>query len=100
MSLKKSSMVMLRYFVAAFVLIFSLGLPGCGPFESEEVTLCQEAMKVNADQRRAGEEARRRLLQGCRMQAGIHTRDQWQCIIAGMKQGRSYTEMGTTCGYK
>ena len=43
-------MVMLRYFAAALALIFSLGLPGCGLFQSKEVTLCQEAMKMNADQ--------------------------------------------------
>ena len=93
-------MVMLRYFAAALALIFSLGLPGCGLFQSEEVTLCQEAMKMNADQLRAGEVARNKLVNGCRTKAGIHTRDQWKCIIAEMKQGKLYTEAGTTCGPK
>jgi hypothetical protein len=93
-------MVMLRYFAAALALIFSLGLPGCGPFQSEKVALCQEAMKMNADQLRAGEVARNKLVDRCSTQAGIHTRDQWKCIVAEMKQGKSYTEAGNTCGSK
>jgi hypothetical protein len=93
-------MVMLRYFAAALVLIFSLGLPGCGLFQSEEVTLCQEAMKMDADQLKLGEVARNRLVSGCRTKAGVHTLDQWKCIIAEMKQGKLYTEAGNTCGSK
>jgi hypothetical protein len=98
--MKEPSVVMLRYLAAALALIFSLSLPGCGPFQSEKVTLCQEAMKMNADQLRAGEVAKNKLVNGCRMKAGIYTRDQWKCIIAEMKQGKSYTEAGTTCGSK
>jgi hypothetical protein len=93
-------MVMLRYFAAALALIFSLGLPGCGLFQSEEVTLCQEAMKMDADQLKLGEVARNRLVSGCLTKAGVHTRDQWKCIIAEMKQGKSYTEADNTCGSK
>ena len=93
-------MVMLRYFAAALALIFSLGLPGCGPFKSEKVALCQEAMKMDADQLKLGEVARNRLVSGCRTKAGVHTRDQWKCIIAEMKQGKSYTEAGNTCASK
>jgi len=93
-------MVMLRYFAAALALIFSLGLPGCGPFKSEKVALCQEAMKMDADQLKLGEVARNRLVNGCRTKAGVHTRDQWKCIIAEMKQGKSYTEAGNTCASK
>ena len=93
-------MVMLRYFAAALALIFSLGLPGCGPFKSEKVALCQEAMKMDADQFKLGEVARNRLVSGCRTKAGVHTRDQWKCIIAEMKQGKSYTEADNTCGSK
>ena len=93
-------MVMLRYFAAALALIFSLGLPGCGLFQSEEVTLCQEAMKMDADQLKVGEVARNRLVNGCHTKAGVHTRDQWKCIIAEMKQGKSYAEADNTCGSK
>ena len=93
-------MVMLRYFAAALALISSLGLPSCDLFQSEEVTLCQEAMEMDADQLKLGEVARNRLVSGCRTKAGVHTRDQWKCIIAEMKQGKSYTEAGTTCGSK
>ena len=93
-------MVMLRYFAAALALISSLGLPSCGLFESDEVTLCQEAMKMHADQLGAPEEARPKFVKGCRMKAGIHTRDQWKCIIAEMKQGKAYVEAGNACGSK
>jgi hypothetical protein len=93
-------MVMLRYFAAALALIFSLGLPSCGLFQSEEVTLCQEAMKMDADQLKLGEVARNRLVSGCLTKAGVRTRDQWKCIIAEMKQGKSYTEANNTCGSK
>jgi hypothetical protein len=93
-------MVMLRYFAAALALVFSLGLPGCDLFQSEEVTLCQEAMKMDADQLKVGEVARNRLISGCRTKAGVHKRDQWKCIIAEMKQGKSYTEADNTCGSK
>jgi hypothetical protein len=98
--MKEPSMMMLRYFAAALALIFSLGLPGCGPFKSEKVALCQEAMRMNADQLRAGEEARNELVDRCSTQAGIHTLDQWKCIVTEMKQGKSYTEAGNTCGSK
>jgi hypothetical protein len=93
-------MVMSRYFAAALALISSLGLPGCGPFQSEKVALCQEAMRMNADQLRAGEVARNKLVDRCSAQAGIHTLDQWKCIATEMKQGKSYTEAGNTCGSK
>jgi hypothetical protein len=98
--MKEPSMMMLRYFAAALALIFSLGLPGCGPFKSEKVALCQEAMKMNADQLKAGEEARNNLVNRCSTQAGIYTLDQWKCIVAEMKQGKSYTEAGNTCESK
>jgi hypothetical protein len=55
-------MMMLRYFAAALALISSPGLPSCDLFRSEEVTLCQEAMKMDADQLKLGEVARNRLV--------------------------------------
>ena len=91
-------MVMLRYFAAALALISSLGLLSCGLFEPNEVALCQEAMKMHADQLGAPEEARTKFVNGCSTRASIRTRDQWRCIIAGMKQGKAYVEAGDTCG--
>jgi hypothetical protein len=44
-------MVMLLYFAAALAVIFSLGLPGCGLFQSKEVTLCQEARSTTLHRR-------------------------------------------------
>ena len=93
-------MVMLRYFVATLASISSLGLSGCDLFQSEEITLCQEAMQIDADQLKLGEVARNRLVSGCSTKGGVHTRDQWKCIIAEMKQGKAYSEADNTCGSK
>ncbi len=43
-------------------------------------------MKMNADQLKAGEVARNKLVNRCSTQVGIHTRDQWKYIVAEMKQ--------------
>ena len=86
-----------RYFVAVLALIPFLSLPGCNLIQSESVALCTEAMKMNADQLGAGEEHKRKFIQGCRMKASVYTTDQWKCIIAEMKQGKAYAEATEQC---
>lgn len=93
-------MVMSRHLTVAIALISSLALPSCSLFQSENVTLCQEAMQINADQLKAGDEDRTKLIRRCRAEAGIHTPDQWKCIITEMTQGKVYAEAMGLCGAK
>ena len=87
-----------RYFVPALTLIFSLNLSGGTKVELDQsIALCKEAMELNASQLRVDEQQRERYIEGC-AQAGVgHTPEQWQCVVAAMKQGESYLKATDTC---
>lgn len=89
-----------RSLVAVLALIASLSLPACNLIQSERVSLCQEAMEMNANQLKAGEAGRKKFILGCRTNANIYTSDQWKCITNEMKHGKAYVEATNTCAPK
>jgi hypothetical protein len=87
-----------RYFVLALTLIFSLNLSGGTKVESDQsITLCKEAMELNASQLGADEQRREKYIQGCTQAVVGRTPEQWQCVVAAMKQGESYLKATATC---
>ena len=88
-----------RYFVPALTLISFLNLSGCSTKveSNQSIALCKEAMDLNASQLRVNEQRRERYIEGC-AQAGVgRTPEQWQCVVAAMKQGESYLKATDTC---
>jgi hypothetical protein len=87
-----------HYFVPALTLIFSLNLSGCTKVESDQsIALCKEAMELNASQLGVNEQRREEYIEGC-VQASVgRTPQQWQCVLAAMKQGESYLKATNTC---
>ncbi len=68
-----------------------------GFFDSERVSLCKEAMALNAEQLRSGDKGRQKFMDACRLEANQVTPDQWRCVIAGMKKGIAYRAALTDC---
>jgi hypothetical protein len=87
-----------RYFVPALTLISFLSLSGCTKVEpNQSIALCKEAMKLNASQLGVGEQRREEYLEGCAQASVGRTPEQWQCVLAAMKQGESYLKATDTC---
>jgi hypothetical protein len=88
-----------RYFVPALTLISFLNLSGCtNKVESNQsIALCKEAMELNASQLRANEQRREEYIEGCTQAVVGRTPEQWQCVVAAMKQGESYLKATDTC---
>jgi hypothetical protein len=87
-----------RYFVPVLTLVFSLNLSGCTKVEpNQSIALCKEAMEINASQLRANEERREEYIEGCTQAVVGRTPEQWQCVVAAMKQGKSYLKATDTC---
>jgi hypothetical protein len=87
-----------RYFVPALTLISSLNLSGCSKVEPDQSTaLCKEAMELNANQLRVDKQQREKYIEGCTWAVTGHTPEQWQCVVAAMKQGKSYLKATDTC---
>jgi hypothetical protein len=87
-----------RYFVPALTLISFLNLSGCTKVEPNQSTaLCKEAMELNASQLRVGEQRREEYIEGCTQAVVGRTPEQWQCVLAAMKQGESYLKATDTC---
>jgi hypothetical protein len=87
-----------RYFVPALILISSLNLSGCTKGEPDQsIALCKEAMELNASQLRVDEQRREEYIKGCPQASRGRTPEQWQCVIAAMKQGESYLKATATC---
>lgn len=87
-----------RYFVSALTLGFSLNLSAGTTDELDQsIALCKEAMELNATQLRVEEEQRERYIEGC-AQGGVgRIPQQWQCVIAALKQGESYLKATDSC---
>jgi hypothetical protein len=88
-----------RHFVPALTLISFLNLSGgCTKVEpNQSFALCKEAMELNASQLRVDEQRREEYIEGC-ARAGVgRTPEQWQCVVAAMKQGESYLKATATC---
>jgi hypothetical protein len=88
-----------RYFVPALTLISFLNLSGCSTKveSNQSIALCKEAMDLNASQLRVSEQRREEYREGCTQAVIGHTREQWQCVVAAMKQGKSYLKATDTC---
>ena len=87
-----------RYFVPALTLISSLNLSGCTEVEpNQSITWCKEAMELNASQLRVNEQRREEYIEGCTQAVVGHPPEQWQCVVAAMKQGKSYLKATDTC---
>jgi hypothetical protein len=87
-----------RYFVPALTLVFSLNLSGGTKAEpGQSIALCKEAMELNASQLGVDEQQRKRYIDGCAQASVGHTPEQWQCVVAAMKQGTSYLKATSTC---
>jgi hypothetical protein len=88
-----------RYFVPALTLISFLNLSGCSTKveSNQSIALCKEAMDLNASQLRVSEQRREEYIEGCTQAVVGHTREQWQCVVAAMKQGKSYLKATDTC---
>ena len=87
-----------RYFVPALTLISSLNLSGCTKVEpNQSITMCKEAMELNASQLRVNEQRREEYIEGCTQAIIGRTPEQWQCVVAAMKQGKSYLKATDTC---
>jgi hypothetical protein len=84
------------WIIAGLLMVFVV-LLNLGFLDSERVTLCKEAMRLNADQLKPGAEGRKKLIAGCRLDANQVTPQQWRCVIAAMKQGAAYRESLTQC---
>jgi hypothetical protein len=87
-----------HYFVPALTLISFLNLSGCTKVESDQsIALCKEAMELNASQLGVDEQQRNRYIEGCTQASVGRTPEQWQCVLAAMKQGGSYLKATDTC---
>jgi hypothetical protein len=88
-----------RYFVPALTLISFLNLSGCSTKveSNQSIALCKEAMDLNASQLRVSEQRREEYMEGCTQAVVGHTREQWQCVVAAMKQGKSYLKATEAC---
>ena len=88
-----------RYFVPALTLISFLNLSGCSTKveSNQSIALCKEAMDLNASQLRVSEQRREEYMEGCTQAVVGHTPEQWQCVVAAMKQGKSYLKATNTC---
>jgi hypothetical protein len=88
-----------HYFVPALTLISFLNLSGCtNKVESNQsIALCKEAMELNASQLGVNEQRREEYIEGCTQAVAGHTPEQWQCVVAAMKQGKSYLKATDTC---
>ena len=86
-----------RHFIAVLTLLSSFGLPGCTTEVGQDVALCREAMKLNAKQQRMNEEFKQKFIEGCARGGGGRTPAQWKCVIAEMKQGKSYVNATDQC---
>jgi hypothetical protein len=87
-----------HYFVPALTLISFLNLLGCTEVEpNQSIALCKEAMELNASQLGVDEQQRKRYIEGCFQAVVGRTPEQWQCVVAAMKQGESYLKAADTC---
>ena len=83
----------------AVTLISALNLSGCTDAEPDQSTaLCIEAMELNASQLRWNNERKQEVINhACAKGASRRTAEQWQCVIAAIKQGESYVKATDTC---
>ena len=93
------SIMNVHYFVPTLTLISFLSLSGCtNKAESNQsIALCKEAMELNASQLGVDEQQRNRYIEGCAQASVGRTPEQWQCVVAAMKQGESYLKATATC---
>ena len=86
-------------FIRALALISSLNLSSCTDARVDQsIALCTEAMEINAGQLRWDDQQKQKVIkQACAQAGGGHTPEQWQCVIAAMKQSESYVKATDTC---
>lgn len=87
-----------RYFVAVLAWISCFGL-SCSK-EPENIALCKKAMKMSADQLEVDEQQRKKYIEACAGSGGGQSVEVWQCVIAEMKQQKTYVEATEKCGIK
>ena len=83
-----------QFFIWTLAVISSLNLSGCTDARLDQsIALCTEAMELNANQLRLNDQQKQKLIREVCAQAGAgHTPEQWQCVIAAMKQDESYVK--------
>ena len=96
---KETAVMTIQSFIWAVTLISSLNLSGCTDAEPDQSTaLCIEAMELNASQLRWDNARKQEVMNhACAKGASRRTAEQWQCVIAAIKQGESYVKATDTC---
>jgi hypothetical protein len=75
-------------------LIIALGLAAC----SKQVSLCEEAMRLRANELGVPDKEQQKFVDICSSRATAHTVEQWECMISAMKKGTAYEQATEQCG--